>query len=35
MILPENVIVLVVDGGRMLLMRNDGDGRASPRSGGA
>lgn len=25
MILPENVIVLVVDGGRMLLMRNDGD----------
>lgn len=25
MILPRNVIVLVVDGGRMVLMRNDGD----------
>jgi len=25
MILPHNVLVLVVDGGRMVLMRNDGD----------
>lgn len=25
MILPRNVIVLAVDGGRMVLMRNDGD----------
>jgi protein required for attachment to host cells len=25
MILPRGVIVLVVDGGRMVLMRNDGD----------
>lgn len=25
MILPRNVLVLAVDGGRMLLMRNDGD----------
>lgn len=25
MILPRNVLVLAVDGGRMVLMRNDGD----------
>lgn len=28
MILPRNVIVFVVDGGRMVLMRNDGDATA-------
>lgn len=28
MILPRNVIVFVVDGGRMVLMRNDGDAAA-------